>query len=177
MNNLRLNFQRTLGGFSLLELIMVMGMLSVIIGFVLVSFPASQKRARDTQRKSDIKQYQAALEVYANRNDGLYPRRNAASGQRADTVLCGDLGLSSGECSSDPKDGTNQCNGVQCRYLYQSNNPGCGVGQPCATRYVVWGALEQPDDAGNAQYFVTCSNGISGEITSGIPPSSGNCPI
>lgn len=159
-------------GFTMLELLMVMGIIGVVAGFVLVTFPAAQDRARDANRKSDLKQYQTSLEVYANRNNGFYPRRSDAAGQPAGSTLCGDLGFSSGDCPLDPKDGQNECDGNMCRYLYQTDS--CGAaGDPCAAQYVLWGALERPETS--SAYWVVCSNGISGESTS--TPTGGNCPL
>lgn len=161
-------------GLTLLELLLVMAILSVFVTISLITYPASQRRSRDTQRKSDLNQYKTALEVYANKNNGLYPRRSAGNGQPAHTILCDDLGFSSGECPKDPKDGTSACSTNPCSYRYQTES--CGSpGDPCATQYVLWAALEQPatDD-----YWVVCSNGKAGEAgTSDIPPSGGNCPI
>lgn len=142
-------------GFTLLELLIVMAVVSSLAGIVLVTYPAARKRARDAQRKSDLKQYQTALEAYANKNNDLYP--GAVDGNMA--IQCGTLGLA--VCQDDPI-GTNP-------YRYQSNAGG--------TQYVVWGQLEEVDAVGSNQYFVLCSSGASGVMTTGIPPSDGNCPI
>ncbi len=161
----------SIGGFTLIELLMVMAIVSVLAGLFLVTFPATQKRGRDTKRKSDIKQYQTALEVYANKNGGFYPRRDAGSGQLAHTTLCGDLSFSSGECPEDPRYGQNNCSGNACEYRYQTES--CGAaGDPCATTYVLWGSLEQPQDN---DYWILCSNGQTGEGST--TPSGGNCPL
>lgn len=159
MKRKHLSFSRKAAGFTMIELLMVMAIMGVLAGLVIVTFPASQKRARDTQRKNNLKQYQTALEVYANKYNGFYPVQ--ATRVRADTTLCttafpNGLGLAAGTCQGDPKDNTTVCSGSnRCRYYYRSNGP---------SQYVLWGALEQPT-APTAPFFVVCSNGKSGEST------------
>ena len=60
-------------GFTLIEIIMVMAIIGVLVGIVLLNFPAATARARDTERKSDLYQFRTALETYANSHDGFYP--------------------------------------------------------------------------------------------------------
>jgi len=66
-------------GFTLMELIIAMAILAIVTGSLLGNYTSSQKKGRDSQRKSDLKQLQNALEAYANDNNGFYP--NATSGQ------------------------------------------------------------------------------------------------
>lgn len=152
------------GGFTLIELIMVMGVVSVIIGFFVATYPASQKRARDTQRKSDLKQYQTALESYANKNNGIYPVETSSIQADSNNFCVTDLGFSSGDCPPDPKDSVINCSGTICRYFYQSNGTG--------TEYVLFATLEEPI---NSNYWVVCQKGKTGESAS--TPSGGSCPI
>lgn len=161
---------RSQAGFTLIELIMVMGILSVLVGFFVTQYPASQGRARDTQRKNDLKQYQTTLELAANRNNGLYPSRTSNTVMHLDTFCVTDIGFSSGECPKDPKDNSTSCNSNTCRYYYRSN--GGGTGTFDATDYVLWSALERP--AGD-DYWVVCSSGKSGENSA--EPSSSTCPL
>lgn len=51
-------------GFTLIELLVVISILGVLVTIGLVSFRGSQARGRDAQRKSDLKQISAALELY-----------------------------------------------------------------------------------------------------------------
>lgn len=142
-------------GFTLIELIIVFTILGALASIFTLNFPSAQRRARDTQRRGDIKQYQTSLEVYANKTTAnVYP-----TGSGALAGYCATLGLSA--CPDDPK--------APPSYQYQSG--------ASDTRYVVWAQLEQPDEGGNTQYFVSCSTGESGDTSVGIPPASGNCPI
>jgi len=60
------------GGFTLIELLVAMGIMAVLTGMAVFNFNQSRVRARDVQRKNDIKQLQTALEVYKNDNN-TYP--------------------------------------------------------------------------------------------------------
>lgn len=51
-------------GFTLIELLVVIGIISVLSAIVVPNFMGARERARDTQRKSDIRQIQKALELY-----------------------------------------------------------------------------------------------------------------
>lgn len=154
------------GGFTMLELLMAIGILAIMVTFALVSFPSIQATARDTRRKSDLKQYAASLESYANRSNSLYPSSNAdiliGSGNNG---LCTMLGIT-GNCIYDPQDPTR-------RYHYVSN--GTGGGTPTATQYVLYATLEKR--VANANWlWVTCSTGQSGRAAIGTTFTGGACP-
>ena len=59
-------------GFTLVELLIVMAILSSLVGLVAGGFRSSQMRGRDAQRKSDLKQIANALELL-NSDHGAYP--------------------------------------------------------------------------------------------------------
>lgn len=59
-------------GFTLIELLIVIAIIGILATIATVSLGSSQRRARDAQRKSDLKQVQNALEVYYNSNNA-YP--------------------------------------------------------------------------------------------------------
>ncbi len=134
-------------GFTIIELLMVMTVLGVLAGLVLVNYPASQMRARDARRRSDIKQYQTSLEIYYNRNN-VYP---TYSGNLAAPGFCTTLGLTG--CPNDPKSGN---------YQIRSS----------ATQYSIWAQLEQPPSP--TTYFIVCSNGRTGTHTATGGPA---CPL
>src|SRR6185437_9866953 len=66
-------------GFTLIELIIVIGILGVLAIFLLASLnPLAQfSKARDAQRKSDLSQIQKALEQYYQDN-GKYPQNDSS---------------------------------------------------------------------------------------------------
>jgi len=67
-------------GFTLIELLVVIAIIGVLATIVLVSLNGARVKARDARRKSDMKQMQLALEMYADDNNGNYPAVNNAGG-------------------------------------------------------------------------------------------------
>lgn len=59
-------------GFTLLELLVAISIIAVLLAFLMTNFFAVRQRARDGQRKSDLRQIQAALEMY-RADTGGYP--------------------------------------------------------------------------------------------------------
>lgn len=153
-------------GFTMIELLIVISIIGILASLALVTFSGSQKQARDTNRRSDIKQYQNALEQFANQNNGLYPSRTDASGAAASSALCSDLSLTT--CPEDPR------NSEDANFTYRYQSDGSGTPTVDATQYILWARLENPS---TTTYFVACSTGAVGEITAGIPPSGGACPL
>ena len=73
MKNIGQNMNRGAAGFSLVELLVVLGIISVLTGLVAFNFNAARTRARDVQRKHDFKLLKEALELYKNDNNQSYP--------------------------------------------------------------------------------------------------------
>lgn len=51
-------------GFTLIELLVVIAIIGMLSALLLPNFMSARERARDSQRKSDLKQIQKALEMY-----------------------------------------------------------------------------------------------------------------
>ena len=51
-------------GFTLIELLVVVAIIGALSSIMLPNFMAARERARDSQRKSDLKQLQKSLELY-----------------------------------------------------------------------------------------------------------------
>lgn len=141
------NSWRNGSGFTFVELMIVVAIIGMLSTFFVTQYPAIQRRSRDSERRSDIKQYQTGMETYANRNNGNYL---AATGNIVSQ--CTALGLSN--CSDDP-DTTRH---------YQVNST--------TAQYVIWARLEQPLTP--ITFFVVCSSGRTVETTT--EPTSSNCP-
>lgn len=58
-------------GFTLIELLVVIVIISILATLLMVNLVSVRQRGRDTQRKSDLRQIQAALELYRADN-GVY---------------------------------------------------------------------------------------------------------
>jgi general secretion pathway protein G len=65
-------------GFTLIELLVVIGIVGMLSALLVPNFMGARERARDAQRKSDLKQMQKALEMY-RQDQTLYP--TATSGR------------------------------------------------------------------------------------------------
>lgn len=142
-------------GFTLIEMLVVISLIGILAALGMVSFSSVQKQARDTTRKSDLKQYQTATENYANANNGSYPTATTAQTAASGTYC---TALNIGTCPRDPK------NVAPYRYMYISDAAG--------VNYVLWGGLETKSPT---VYWVLCSNGKNGERASA--PTTATCPI
>ena len=59
-------------GFTLIELLIVVSIIGVLATLLMTNFIGIRQRARDAQRKGDLKQIQSALELY-RADQGSYP--------------------------------------------------------------------------------------------------------
>ncbi len=76
-------------GFTLLEMLVVLGIIAVIITVVTSSFSTAQKKARDSKRKTDLKAIQNSLEQYYSVCGLAYPTPVTLSGTSTlSTILC-----------------------------------------------------------------------------------------
>lgn len=101
MNNKNQMFNK---GFTLLELLVVIGIIGILISLITVSFTSAQKSGRDSRRRQDLTSIQNAMEQYYAQNNFTYPAcactDNPASGNGCCAALNGYF--SSGKAPMDP---------------------------------------------------------------------------
>ena len=161
-------------GFTLVEMLVVLAIIAIIAAVSGIGMRNSFESARDAQRKSDLRQYQTALERQANNNNGFYESRTTAvDAPGAAGTLCADLVLTS--CPVDPR----RCADTTCTALkdntwiqYTYISDGTGPGNPTGRNYVLWARLE---NVTTTTYWEICSNGKSGTVTTA--PTNSTCDL
>jgi prepilin-type N-terminal cleavage/methylation domain-containing protein len=79
--------QKDKNGFTLLELLVVISIIGILSALLLANFNAARERARDSQRKSDMRNIQTALQSYYS-DYGGYPTSGVTGGDLGKIVGC-----------------------------------------------------------------------------------------
>lgn len=66
-------------GFTLLELLVVIGIIAILMSLAAVAYSSAQKSTRDAKRRGDMKALQSALEQYYAANFYAYPADGTCS--------------------------------------------------------------------------------------------------
>lgn len=130
-------------GFTLIELLIVIAIIGILTTLLMVNFIGIRQRARDAERKSDLRQIQAALELY-RADTGTYPS--------SPLPACG---------AALTNNGTNYMTKIPCdplnsgEFIYSYTSTG--------TTYDIFACLEnvndsQKDPSNNSTY---CSGGTT----------------
>ncbi|MFS8159122.1 MAG: type II secretion system protein [Candidatus Roizmanbacteria bacterium] len=88
MKNEKFFSVRKKSAFTLIEILVVIGIIAILIGLGSVSYSTAQKKARDARRKGDIQAIQNAFEQYYSICGFSYPV--TATGDVPATVDCAD---------------------------------------------------------------------------------------
>lgn len=84
-----------ISGFTLVELLVVIGIIALVMVAVFPNFTGARQRARDNQRKIDLKNIQSAIELYkSDQNPPVFPASLAVS-------LCGTCWSSGASCTNN----------------------------------------------------------------------------
>lgn len=118
-------------GFTLIEILIVVAIIGILASVALVGLRPVQSKGRDARRISDLRQVQAALELYFSKN-GQYP---AATDWCALTTTLTGASIGVSKVPNDPT-APSTCSGSDTRnYKYGTS------GTP-ANNYVVGATLE-----------------------------------
>lgn len=71
---------RGAGGFTLVELLVVIGLIAVLIGLLFTTLARARRSANSVACQSNLRQWGMATEVYAGENKGYLPRRGQGVG-------------------------------------------------------------------------------------------------
>lgn len=166
-------------GFTLIELLVVIAIIGILAAVGITALSGARAKARDAKRVADLKQIQAALELYFTDHD-YYPAGNGlALGALTDCnndacdTISKDNGISDtasgtvymGLIPKDPSATTVECSsgatGV-CHYSYTAQPVGCdnGANGNCSG-YQIWAYLEGPSGGLNAGVICASQNGIA----------------
>lgn len=149
-----MNFKMRQRAFSLVELMVVVSIIAVVAGVGLVSVSRIQRSSRDTQRQSDLRAIQSALQQYYA-NEQHYPDSMALNGNAPLNNCTGLTG----------------CTPIRTYMQRTPTDPVAGTGDPycyTATRSVTNTATCSGGTAGTCHYYELCARLENSSAAGGI---------
>ncbi len=152
-------------GFTLIEILIVVGIIGLLASMVLVGLAPAQKRGRDARRIADLKEVQNAMELYYNKC-GYYP------GPAQPSSPCGSFGAPAADWNALTTALTGSSIGVTTipqdpssnrTYYYAADSLG--------STYVLEAQLEDVNNAVFNNYNPVLPSGVS--ITGGCDKTKG----
>jgi prepilin-type N-terminal cleavage/methylation domain-containing protein len=131
------NLPRSSSGFTLVELIIVIGIIAILSGIIIANLTGSKAKSRDAQRISDLNQIQLALEQYFDRC-GQYPLVDG-SNMPSTASTCSGAGVTVNINSYISKIPQDPLSSGSYKYIYVANNG------TTPTDYVLHATLEGPN--------------------------------
>ncbi len=133
---------RTKRGFTLIELLVAITILGVLVSVGLGAFASSQKKARDSKRKTDLESISRAMELYYN-DCGAYPTTSGSG----DIVGCGNTG----SCNTSAATCTPGQQWIRNGIIYMQELPSDPLGNYyydwSSSGYVLYARLENTSDS------------------------------
>lgn len=137
----QLTMKFTKAGFTLIEVLVVIAIISVILALSVPNYLGARERARDAKRKEEMYQLKTALRVYYN-DFNVYPAAytNMGAGRLNYIAGCGDAGTGQCPCSSS----VDFASGTTCDTIYMKKFPG-ELGSTSNGMYYYLGAAGDDD--------------------------------
>lgn len=142
-------------GFTIVELLIVIVVIGILAALVLNTFSGVQKRARDTQRQTDVNAIATQLEVYYN-DHGTYPAATGITLPNFKGIDAGALqppqstATALKAVSTDPTASTDFGVGTAEQYLYKCEIPSTVNGTDVCAHYTLFWWKEDAT-SGNVQ--------------------------
>lgn len=131
-------------GFTLIELIVVVGIIALLSSVVLTAVGKARLRAQDSERIANLQQVRTAAEFYANANGGKYPNSGGdwisqCSSWGQTTANNAIPGLTAGGFMKQlPTDTQQNVSADTCCYLYVSGDTDPGDGGTRNYKYMLY---------------------------------------
>ena len=137
-------------GFTLIELVVVMAIIATLTALAAFNFGQARARARDVQRKSELKQIQNALELFKN---DQFPQTYPTDAQYAADVLVTSAYM--GKLPQDPKEKVQDGSWMEYAYVRDLVSP---------LQYTLQACLENTSDPDRLIPLDSCGASNAGYI-------------
>lgn len=149
---------RSFAGFTLVELLVVVGIIALLVGVVAIGSGAARQQSRDAKRKADLQSIAGALELYRLTNH-QYPQATGFSAQSWSTLRTAIVPQHLPQLPSDPK-GNASSDGMFGRgYVYATDTTGSRFALDVALEAEASASLSSTQvnqgNSGNALFYVT----------------------
>lgn len=138
MSNVKFLISNFKKGFTLIELLVVIAIMSILASVLYGNFVSVRQRARDAQRKADLRRIQSDIEVYRS-DKGYYPLESALSSCGGSFVEGSTMYIRKIPCDPLPDPVSSN------RYVYAPTT-GCDNTATLCTTYSIYACLENRND-------------------------------